>query len=106
MKAVHYLPYCYHSVFINDILPEPKKRLFSWEAKVEGLMFADDIVVFARTADRLEELLDAISEWANTWEMLVGHAKCGVMLFGAARENANDLKRERMDSSRKTNSSS
>ena len=69
-------------------------------------MFADDIVVFARTADRLQELLDAISEWANTWEMLVGHAKCGVMLFGAARENANDLKRERMDSSRKTNSSS
>ena len=106
MKAVHYLPYCYHSVFINDILPEPKKRLFSWEPKVEGLMFADDIVVFARTADRLQELLDAISEWANTWEMLVGHAKCGVMLFGAARENANDLKRERMDSSRKTNSSS
>ena len=38
--------------------------------------------------------------------MLVGHAKCGVMLFGAARKNANDLKRERMDSSRKTNSSS
>ena len=31
----------------------------------------------------------------------MGHAKCGVMLFGAARENANDLKRERMDSSRK-----
>ena len=25
----------------------------------------------------------------------MGHAKCGVMLFGAARENANDLKRER-----------
>ena len=57
-------------------------------------MFADDIVVFARTADRLQELLDAISEWANTWEMLVGHSKCGAMLFGAARENANDLKRE------------
>ena len=56
-----------------------------------------------RRIDRLEELLDAISEWVNTWEMLVGHAKCGVMLFGAARENANDLKRERMDSSRKTN---
>ena len=101
MKAVHYLPYCYHSVFINDILPKPKKRLFSWEVKVEGLMFADDIVVFARTVDRLQELLDTISEWANRWEMLVGHAKCGVMLFGAARENANDLKRERMDSSRK-----
>ena len=31
----------------------------------------------------------------------MGHAKCGVMLFGATRENANDLKRERMDSSRK-----
>ena len=54
----------------------------------------------------MEELLDAISEWSNTWEMLVGHAKCGVMLFGAARKNANDLKRERMDSSRKANSSS
>ena len=60
MKAVHYLPYCYHSVFINDILPEPRERLLCWEPKVEGLMFGDDIVVFARTADRLQELLDAI----------------------------------------------
>ena len=51
-KAVHYLPYCYHSVFINDILPKPRKRLLCWEAKVEGLMFADDIVVFGGTADR------------------------------------------------------
>ena len=59
-----------------------------------------------RRIDRLEELLDAISEWVNRWEMLVGHAKCGVMLFGAARKNANDLKRERMDSPRKTNISS
>ena len=33
----------------------------------------------------------------------MGHAKCGVMLFGAARKNAYDLKRERMDSSRKAN---
>ena len=72
-------------------------------------MFADDIVVFGGTADRQIGRAVGwyyISEWANTWEMLVGHAKCGVMLFGAARENANDLKRERMDSSRKTNSSS
>ena len=52
VKAVHYLPYCYHSVFINDILPKPKKRLLCWEPKVEGLMFADDIVVFGWTADR------------------------------------------------------
>ena len=40
------------SVFINDILPEPRERLLCWEPKVEGLMFGDDIVVFARTADR------------------------------------------------------
>ena len=82
------------SIFINDILPKPMKREFPWEPKVEGLMFADDIVVFARTADRLQFLLDRISEWANTWEMQVGHAKCGVMLFGAARTEANMDKRE------------
>ena len=67
-------------------------------------MFADDIVVFARRADRQIGRVVGwyyIWEWANTWEMLVGHAKCGIMLFGAARENANDLKRDRMDSSRK-----
>ena len=72
-------------------------------------MFADDIVVFGGTADRQIGRVVGwyyISEWANTWEMLVGHAKCGAMLFGAARENANDQKRERMDSSRKTNSGS
>ena len=82
------------SIFINDILPKPMKREFPWEPKVEGLMFADDIVVFARTADRLQFLLDRISEWSNTWEMQVGHAKCGVMLLGAARTEANIDKRE------------
>ena len=51
--------------------------------------------LLGRQIDRLEELLDAIWEWSNTWEMLVGHAKWGVMLFGAARENANDQGRER-----------
>ena len=50
--------------------------------------------LLGRRIDRLEELLDGISEWANRWEMLVGHAKCGVMLFGAARENANYRERE------------
>ena len=69
-------------------------------------MQTTSLYLVGRQIDRLEELLDAIWEWANTWEMLVEHAKCGVMLFGAARKNANDLKRERMDSSRKTNSSS
>ena len=72
-------------------------------------MFGDDIVVYGGTADRLIGRVVGwyyIWEWANRWEMLVGHVKCGVMLFGAARENANDLKRERMDSSRKTNSCS
>ena len=96
MKAVHYLPYCYHSVFINDILPEPRERLLCWEPKVEGLMFLQmtSWYLVGRQIDRLEELLDAIWEWSNRWEMLVGHAKCGVMLFGAARENANDQGRE------------
>ena len=60
-------------------------------------MFADDIVVFGGTADRQIGRVVGwyyIWEWVNTWEMLVGHTKCGVMLFGAARENANDQKRE------------
>ena len=82
------------SIFINDILPRPRRPLYPWEPKVEGLMFADDIVVFARSAERLQELLNAVTEWANRWEMFVGHAKCGVMLFGAARNDANYRERE------------
>ena len=45
-------------------------------------MFADDIVVFANSGERLQELLDEITEWSDRWEMKIGHAKCGVMLFG------------------------
>ena len=70
------------SIFINDILRKPTIQRREWEPKVESLMFADDIVVFAKSGERLQELLDEITEWSDRWEMKIGHAKCGVMLFG------------------------
>ena len=70
------------SIFINDILPKRKKIEECWEPPVECLMFADDIVVFARSAKRLRKLMKKVTKWANRWEMEIGAAKCGVMLFG------------------------
>ena len=65
----------------NSQRPKGKKCQF-YKRLVYGVathnVGRDDIVVFARTADRLQKLLDHVSEWANTWEMSVGHAKCGV----------------------------
>ena len=68
------------SIYINDILPERDAVQNPWDPKVEGLLFADDLCLFARTEERLRELMDRVSEWSDTWGMVVGADKCGVMI--------------------------
>ena len=70
-------------VFIDDIcdvLVDTAVAVPGVESKCPGLLFADDLVVFAESEAKLQEALTALDKWANKWEMEFGVNKCGVFV--------------------------
>ncbi|KAH9256810.1 hypothetical protein BASA81_004913 [Batrachochytrium salamandrivorans] len=69
------------NLFINDILdgvaPITVPGLPRDTNPIRGLMYADDVAVFADSEQSLLATSTAIEQWANQWEMQFGVAKCG-----------------------------
>ncbi|KAH9271088.1 hypothetical protein BASA83_006630 [Batrachochytrium salamandrivorans] len=72
-------------LFINDILdgvaPITVPGLSRDTNPIRGLMYADDVAVFADSEQSLLAASTAIEQWANRWEMQFGVAKCGIISF-------------------------
>ncbi|KAH6591090.1 hypothetical protein BASA50_009090 [Batrachochytrium salamandrivorans] len=73
------------NLFINDILdgvaPITVPGLPRDTNPIRGLMYADDVAVFADSEQSLLAALTAVEQWANQWEMQFGVAKCGIISF-------------------------
>ncbi|KAH9272373.1 hypothetical protein BASA83_005466 [Batrachochytrium salamandrivorans] len=73
------------NLFINDILdgvaPITVPGLPRDTDPIRGLMYADDVAVFADSEQSLLAVSTAIEQWANRWEMQFGVAKCGIISF-------------------------
>ncbi|KAH9246960.1 hypothetical protein BASA81_015473 [Batrachochytrium salamandrivorans] len=73
------------NLFINDILdgvaPITVPGLPQDTNPIRGLMYADDVAVFADSEQSLLAASTAIEQWANRWEMQFGVAKCGIISF-------------------------
>ncbi|KAH9244366.1 hypothetical protein BASA81_018235 [Batrachochytrium salamandrivorans] len=73
------------NLFINDILdgvaPITVPGLPRDTNPIQGLMYADDVAVFADSERLLLAASTAIEQWANQWEMQFGVAKCGIISF-------------------------
>ncbi|KAH9274315.1 hypothetical protein BASA83_003313 [Batrachochytrium salamandrivorans] len=73
------------NLFINDILdgvaPITVPGLPRDTNPIRGLMYADDVAVFADSEQSLLTASTAIEQWANQWEMQFGVAKCGIISF-------------------------
>ncbi|KAH9276351.1 hypothetical protein BASA83_001041 [Batrachochytrium salamandrivorans] len=48
---------------------------------IRGLMYADDVAVFADSEQSLLAASTAVEQWANRWEMQFGATKCGIISF-------------------------
>ncbi|KAH9270469.1 hypothetical protein BASA83_007469 [Batrachochytrium salamandrivorans] len=83
-RDVHCLDFCFN-LFINDILdgvaPITVPGLSRDTNPIRGLMYADDVAVFADSEQSLFAASTAIEQWANQWEMQFGVAKCGIISF-------------------------
>ncbi|KAJ1340956.1 hypothetical protein BSLG_004429 [Batrachochytrium salamandrivorans] len=73
------------NLFINNILdgvaPITVPGLPRDTNPIRGLMYADDVAVFADSEQSLLAASTAIEQWANRWEMQFGVAKCGIISF-------------------------
>ncbi|KAH6580350.1 hypothetical protein BASA60_002883 [Batrachochytrium salamandrivorans] len=73
------------NLFINDILdgvaPITVSGLPRDTTPIRGLMYADDVAVFADSEQSLLAASTAIEQWADQWEMQFGVAKCGIISF-------------------------
>lgn len=76
------------NVFINDILDECRDLgvmvpgLPGGDNQIAGLLQADDLVLLAPSCEKLQQMLDKVTAWADRWQMSANGAKCGVMAFG------------------------
>ncbi|KAH9247394.1 hypothetical protein BASA81_015022 [Batrachochytrium salamandrivorans] len=78
--TVHIL-ICLSSGRFIVIGPIPVPGLSRDTNPIRGLMYADDVAVFADSEQSLLAASTVIEQWANQWEMQFGVAKCGIISF-------------------------
>ncbi|KAH9275405.1 hypothetical protein BASA83_002178 [Batrachochytrium salamandrivorans] len=72
---------CSSTTFSNGVAPITVPGLSRDTNPIRGLMYADDVAVFADSEQSLLAASTAIEQWANQWEMQFGVAKCGIISF-------------------------
>ncbi|OMJ13647.1 RNA-directed DNA polymerase from mobile element jockey [Smittium culicis] len=86
-------------VFINDIFKGAPGMFFpGLTSRIPGLLFADDAVLFAESSAELQDALDTITEWSDTWEMAVNASKCGIMTISGELTTNMTLQGQKVDS--------
>ena len=60
-----------YALFINGLammLKEKHLGVWMWERQVGILLYADDVVLVAESADQLQQMLDCCSDYAAQWQ--------------------------------------
>ena len=47
------------------------------------ILYADDIVIFAKSSEELQKSLDGMQEYCNRWKLIVNAAKTKIMIFNS-----------------------
>ncbi|KAH6568294.1 hypothetical protein BASA60_008705 [Batrachochytrium salamandrivorans] len=80
-QGIVHILICSSSGRITAIGPIPVPGLPRDTNPIRGLMYADDVAVFADSEQSLLAASTAVEQWANRWEMQFGVAKCGIISF-------------------------
>ena len=76
--------------FINDIVDcvnnaEMLDTVDIEELTLFILLYADDAVIFAKSAESLQSMLNDIQEYCNTWHLTINTNKTKIMVFERGR---------------------
>ncbi len=76
------------NLYINDILNDIQGvEVQPSMPRIPGLLFADDAVIFADSAQELRSGIEKIEKWCHKWKMTLNIGKCGVMIVGEEDSN-------------------
>ncbi|XP_053394824.1 uncharacterized protein LOC123524463 [Mercenaria mercenaria] len=81
------------SIFINDLVKEVNDLDLGFdlgERKVSMLLYADDIVMFAKTKEDLQSMLNVLHNWCKRWRVLINTDKSKCMHFRKGRTAQTD----------------
>jgi hypothetical protein len=56
--------------------------------KIPGLLYADDIVIFAESRKQMEASLLMLAKWMEDWHLEVNPSKCGCMVIASQAKHA------------------
>ncbi|OMJ23508.1 hypothetical protein AYI69_g4944 [Smittium culicis] len=66
--------------YINDIFKSVRGVLVPrLTSRISGLLFDDDALILSESSADLQAALNTITEWSDTWEMVVNASKCGII---------------------------
>jgi len=84
------------SIFINDIEQtlnnDGIEGINIGSFKLMLLLYADDIILFAKDAEGLQKSLDSLSEYCDRWKLTVNTQKTKIMIFRKSGKLPKDLK--------------
>ncbi|OMJ14698.1 putative RNA-directed DNA polymerase from transposon X-element [Smittium culicis] len=85
--------------YINDIFKSVRGvRVPGLISRIPGLLFAEDAVLLAESSADLQAVLNAITEWSDTWEMAVNASKSGIMTISGDLTNYMILQDQKVNS--------
>ncbi|PVU97041.1 hypothetical protein BB561_000801 [Smittium simulii] len=66
--------------------------------KIHGLLFADDAIILAESADKLQKSSDVLTEWYKWWDMNVNNKKSGIMSINCSTDTIFKIQNHRIPS--------
>ena len=83
------------SLFVNDIESEFLKRGCSYInldnfIRLMVLMYADDTIILADSAENLQLALNALKSYCDTWKLEINCSKTKILVFSNRKANPND----------------
>ena len=83
------------SLFIDSLIKELKSLNLGLD--IEGLIltvlaYADDLVILSDTEEKLQKLMDCLTNWCAKWRLSINNAKSGVIHFRNTRVKKTNYK--------------
>lgn len=69
------------SLYLNDLHDSLPGGIQVGDTKVKVLMYADDIVLLAKSPEELQNMIDALYDYCNIWGLTVNLAKSKIIIF-------------------------
>ena len=83
-------------IFINDLLDELRESRCGVELStsrgtttkpIPGLLWADDLVLIAKSSEELQKALRCVDKWMTSFQLEIGHEKCCVVPFPVVQDS-------------------